>query len=69
MSRRDSLSQVRCFLLHTDGTIYLGERLLDGAAEFLEACANRAAKDDQQILEFFNTFRQWLNILKTLIQT
>ncbi len=35
MSREDSLSQVRWLLLDMAGTIYLGERLLDGAAEFL----------------------------------
>lgn len=31
------LQQVRCFLLDMDGTFYLGDRLLPGAAEFLQA--------------------------------
>lgn len=30
------LSQVECFALDMDGTIYLGERWIDGAREFLE---------------------------------
>jgi len=34
MSER--LSQVRCFLLDMDGTFYLGDRLLEGALEFIE---------------------------------
>lgn len=32
-----ALSTIRAFLLDMDGTIYLGDRLLDGAAEFLAA--------------------------------
>ncbi|MDD6051476.1 MAG: HAD-IIA family hydrolase [Clostridiales bacterium] len=31
------LAAVRCFLLDMDGTFYLGERLIDGSLEFLEA--------------------------------
>ena len=30
------LSKVKCFALDMDGTIYLGERWIDGAKEFLE---------------------------------
>ena len=30
------LSQVKCFALDMDGTIYLGERWIDGAKAFLE---------------------------------
>ena len=30
------LSQVRCFALDMDGTIYLGEKWIDGAKEFLD---------------------------------
>ncbi len=31
----DRLARVRCFLLDMDGTFYLGERLIDGALEFI----------------------------------
>ena len=34
---RDRLSRIRCFLLDMDGTFYLGDRLIDGSLEFLEA--------------------------------
>ena len=34
---RERLSQVRCFLLDMDGTFYLGDRVLDGSMEFLQA--------------------------------
>ncbi len=34
---RQKLQEVRCFLLDLDGTFYLGDRLLDGSREFLEA--------------------------------
>ena len=34
--REGILSQVRCFALDMDGTIYLGEKWIDGAKEFLE---------------------------------
>ena len=33
--REDILSQVECFALDMDGTIYLGEQWIDGAKEFL----------------------------------
>ncbi len=36
-SIRDQLSRIRCFLLDMDGTFYLGERLIDGSLDFLEA--------------------------------
>lgn len=32
---KHSLSDIRCFLLDMDGTFYLGERLLEGALEFI----------------------------------
>jgi len=32
---KHSLSEIRCFLLDMDGTFYLGERLLEGALEFI----------------------------------
>jgi 4-nitrophenyl phosphatase len=57
----DSLAQVRCFLLDMDGTIYLGEKLLDGALEFIDllhqrGCdylflTNNSSKDSQQYVE------------------
>ncbi len=36
-SIRDRLSGIRCFLLDMDGTFYLGEQLIDGSLDFLEA--------------------------------
>ena len=36
MDIRDRLASVRCFLLDLDGTLYLGDRMLDGSLEFLE---------------------------------
>lgn len=37
MTVRERLSAVRCFLLDLDGTLYLGDRLIDGALSFLQA--------------------------------
>ena len=34
---RERLSAIRCFLLDMDGTFYLGDRLIDGSLDFLEA--------------------------------
>jgi HAD superfamily hydrolase (TIGR01457 family) len=61
MNKNDSLTQVRCFLLDMDGTIYLGEKLLDGAQRFLDlleqqGCeylflTNNSSKDSQQYAE------------------
>ena len=34
---REKLRSVRCFLLDMDGTFYLGNRLIDGSLDFLEA--------------------------------
>lgn len=34
---RGGLADIRCFLLDMDGTFYLGERLIDGSLDFLEA--------------------------------
>ena len=61
MNKNDSLAQVRCFLLDMDGTFYLGERLLDGALEFIEVLhqqgreflflTNNSSKDSQQYVE------------------
>ena len=36
MDIREKLSRVRCFLLDLDGTLYLGDHLIDGSLEFLE---------------------------------
>lgn len=57
----DPLAQVRCFLLDLDGTIYLGERLLEGALEFIDLLhqrgwnylflTNNSSKDSQQYVE------------------
>ena len=34
---REKLQPVRCFLLDMDGTFYLGDQLIDGSLDFLEA--------------------------------
>ena len=36
MNSNDRLRNIRCFLLDMDGTFYLGNRLLPGAAEFIQ---------------------------------
>jgi len=62
MNKSDEpLAQVRCFLLDMDGTIYLGEKLLEGALEFIDllhqrGCdylflTNNSSKDSQQYME------------------
>src|SRR5215207_5628614 len=62
MNKTDGrLAQVRCFLLDMDGTIYLGEKLLEGALEFIDllhqrGCdylflTNNSSKDSQQYVE------------------
>ena len=39
-----SLADVRCFLLDMDGTFYLGDRLIEGSLEFIDA-VNRSGRD------------------------
>ena len=34
---RERLSKIRCFLLDMDGTFYLGDHLLEGSLDFLDA--------------------------------
>ena len=34
---REKLSRVKCFLLDMDGTFYLGDKLIEGSLDFLEA--------------------------------
>lgn len=61
MSKKDSLAPVRCFLLDMDGTFYLGEKLIEGAVEFIEVLnqqgceylflTNNSSKDSQQYAE------------------
>ncbi len=41
---RARLAGVRCFLLDMDGTFYLGDRLIDGSIEFLQALS-RTGRD------------------------
>ncbi|MBQ3155915.1 MAG: HAD-IIA family hydrolase [Clostridia bacterium] len=43
-SIRDRLANIRCFLLDMDGTFYLGEKLIDGSLDFLEA-VRRSGRD------------------------
>ena len=35
-----TISDVKCFLLDMDGTFYLGDRLIEGSLEFIEAVVN-----------------------------
>lgn len=61
MNKHDVLAQVRCFLLDMDGTIYLGEQLLEGSLRFIstlqqKGCdflflTNNSSKDSQQYVE------------------
>ena len=37
---REKLSPIKCFLLDMDGTFYLGNRLIDGSLDFLDALEN-----------------------------
>lgn len=37
MNRQERLQQVRCFLMDLDGTLYLGDELIPGALDFLDA--------------------------------
>ena len=63
MSENNILSNIRCFLLDMDGTIYLGEKLLPGASEFIDLLlqqgrdylflTNNSSKDSQQYAEKF----------------
>jgi 4-nitrophenyl phosphatase len=63
MSENNPLSEVRCFLLDMDGTVYLGEQLLEGASKFLELLhqqgreylflTNNSSKDSQQYVGKF----------------
>ena len=63
MNKGEPLSQVRCFLLDMDGTIYLGEKLLAGARAFIELLqkqgreylflTNNSSKDSRQYAEKF----------------
>ena len=34
---RAKLSKIKCFMLDMDGTFYLGDRLLEGSLDFLDA--------------------------------
>lgn len=61
MITKNSLKQVRCFLLDMDGTFYLGEQLLEGALRFIDVLnqqgrdflflTNNSSKDSQQYVE------------------
>ena len=58
---KDSLAQVRCFMLDMDGTFYLGEQLLEGALRFIDVLreqgreflflTNNSSKDSGQYAE------------------
>ena len=61
MRKKESLAQVRCFLLDMDGTFYLGEQLIEGAVKFIDVLSqlgceylfltNNSSKDSQQYAE------------------
>ena len=61
MNSMHSLEQVRCFLLDMDGTLYLGEQLLEGALRFIDVLnqqgrdflflTNNSSKNSQQYVE------------------
>src|SRR5215510_11936446 len=61
MSDNNSLDKVQCFLLDMDGTFYLGERLIEGALDFIDILhqqgrdflflTNNSSKDSQQYAE------------------
>ena len=44
---KNDLTNIKAVFLDLDGTIYLGEELIDGALEFLERCTKKG------ILRFF----------------
>jgi len=44
MDIREQLSKVRCFLLDMDGTFYLGDNLIEGSLDFLDALERTGRK-------------------------
>jgi hypothetical protein len=51
---RELMSKVKCFLLDMDGTFYLGNQLLQGSLDFLDACERTGRRTlffDQQFLQ------------------
>ena len=40
----EKLKNIKCYLLDMDGTIYLGNELIDGAKEFLEKLKEKNIK-------------------------
>lgn len=63
MNANNTLSKVLCFLLDMDGTFYLGERLFEGAQEFIDLLdrqgrgylflTNNSSRDSRQYVEKF----------------
>ena len=47
-SAKDVLKKVKCFILDLDGTVYLGNRILEGSIKFLEEL-----KKDNIVFKFF----------------
>lgn len=41
---RNAIQSIRCFLLDMDGTIYLGDKLIEGTREFLQAAKQSGRK-------------------------
>lgn len=46
----EKINQIKCFLLDMDGTIYLGNNLIDGAKEFIE----KISKSNREFFFFTN---------------
>ena len=70
------LSKVKCFLLDMDGTFYLGNQLLTGSLDFLEACestgrrtlfltnnSSKSARQYVQKLQKMGVREQYLRVL------
>ena len=46
----EKLKNIKCYLLDMDGTIYLGNELIDGAKEFLEKLKEDQAKHTKWVM-------------------
>lgn len=73
---QEKLAQVKCFLLDMDGTFYLGNHLLEGSLEFLQACkksgrqtlfltnnSSKSGKVYEQKLKKMNVPQEFIHVL------
>lgn len=44
MKKKRGIKDIKLFLLDLDGTVYLGDRLIEGASEFIEAVRERGRR-------------------------